>query len=63
MTVEFILGEVSRTMALLICRVRNTDVPVLLHEQEKACFHGNEAPSRPITSSAQPFEIETGCES
>ena len=62
MTDEFILGEVSRTMALLICRVRQKNA----NSQEKGLGtpdSGTEAPPRPMTSSAQPFEFETRCES
>lgn len=62
MTDEFILGQVSSTMALLICRVRQRNA----NSQEKGLStpdSGTEAPPRPMTSSAQPFEIETGCES
>ncbi len=63
MTDEFILGEVSRTMALLICRVR----PKNANSQEKGLRStpdsGTEAPPRPMMPSAQPFEFETRCES
>ena len=62
MTDDFILGEISRTMALLICRVRQTNA----NSQEKGFptpDSGTEAPPQAHDVLCKPSEIETGCES